>query len=248
MITVFWLGVGIESSATENNVTLNQSFVDESTGLRFDYKPDPSLEKSPPTCLGEKSKSKDGDVISNKGTIKEFLGPDLQSISVNWVAPFETQLRFQLAVSEISDALLKSPKRLYSYEPWDNSVKPDFLGTLNFKNGKTGKIYLSAGYLCVAVGGKFQWMRFTDSSDLNLVEDSGVLRFVAGNGYFIENGQSRIYLQVAEQKPLIRQLESLLGKRVRVQGELRKVPSNVGMIFPKLANYFRYGFTLEEAR
>ena len=137
-----------------------------------------NLKSTPPQslnglCRNAKS-SGSGEVKQNGGTIREFLGPNLKNITVLWAEQVETHDLFPLAQRAISEALEKSPNRLYSYEPWANKVSPQFIARLEYANGKNGDLQLANGYACFEdQSGKHWWTRFTDPSDLNPKELKG---------------------------------------------------------------------------
>jgi len=190
-----------------------------------------------------------GDSKANTQTIRALLGPTLKSISVLKVGNFETHDRFSLAQQAIADALQKSPKTLYRYEPWANAVKPDFIARLNYADGKTGELAMTYGYLCFQdKSGTHWWTRFTMPQELNLTQVKGLLGFESPHGYYIERPDDhRIWLQVAEAKGLVHDLQELTGKSVVAEGELRTVPKNVTMNIPSGADYLLYGFTVRNA-
>jgi hypothetical protein len=162
------------------------------------------------------------------------------------VTNFETLTRFYIATEAIANILQKSPKILFRHEPWANSVNPDYVGRLNFADGKSGEILATDSYICFQDhDGKRWWARFASPEDLNLITIQGTLKFESGHGAFIEEKSGhRIWLQTTENKVLVRELQALLNSTVIVTGELRKVPFNVTMSIPAGANYFSYGFTI----
>jgi hypothetical protein len=129
------------------------------------------LKSTPPEPLNglcSNAKSGSGEVKQNAGTIREFLGPNLKRITVLWAEPVETHALFFLAQQAISEALEKSPKNLYSYQPWANKVSPQFIARLEYANDKSGDLQLANGYVCFEdESGTHWWTRFTIPSDLN---------------------------------------------------------------------------------
>jgi hypothetical protein len=86
-------------------------------------------------------------------------------------------------------------------------------------------------------------------------EVRGTLRFENGRGYFItvpaeEKGgrQTRVWLQVAEDKVLVRKLQGLDGKDVTAKGKLAQMPKDVGSSVPPLGLYLANGFTIEATK
>ena len=82
----------------------------------------------------------------------------------------------------------------------------------------------------------------------------GTLRFESGRGYFISvksgdqaERESRVWLQVSENKVLVRQLEGLTGKQVMAKGNLEQMADNVRASVPPLGIYLRHGFEIERA-
>jgi len=201
------------------------------------------------TILCPTSDQQGGESKSNSQTIRAVLGPSLKSISVLKVGNFETRDRFSLAQQAISDALQKSPKTLYRHQPWANAVKPDFVARLNYSGGKTGDLFMTYGYLCFQdESGTHWWTRFTMPQEQNLAQVRGLLGFESPHGYYIERmDDHRIWLQVTEAKGLVRDLQTLLGKSVVAEGELRTVPKHVTMNIPSGADYMPYGFTVRKA-
>jgi hypothetical protein len=243
----------IDGQISEAQPPSNSTFRDEATGVIFvdETKQQQATfaNQNSLVRLSDTKDSKGGESAANTKTIRQILGPDLQSITVIYVAPVETCERFSLARDAFSDALQKSPTTIYRYEPWANAVHPEFIGRINYSDGKTGDLALSYGYLCFQDHqGKHWWARFTMPSDLNLEKIDGVLGFEAGNGYFLEKaGGHRIWLRPSENKLLVRQLQELLNKPVVVTGELRRIPKNVVTSIPSGADYFAYGFTIAPA-
>ena len=226
-----------------------QSAWDETLHLEFIDEISPGDSTPPPNRLCRKSDEHAGGSKSNTQTIRALLGPTLKSVSVLKVGQFDTYDRFSLAREAITDALQKSPKTLYSYEPWANAVKPEFIARLNYSDRKKGELEMTYGYLCFQdKSGKHWWTRFTMPQELNLTQVKGLLGFEAGHGYYIERSDShRIWLRVAESKSMVHDLEALMGKSVVAEGELRTVPMNVTMNVPSGADYLLYGFTFRSA-
>ncbi|HEY9685174.1 MAG TPA: hypothetical protein V6C86_26610 [Oculatellaceae cyanobacterium] len=190
--------------------------------------------------------SEGGVIISNQKTLREFLGPSLESIAIQLVTNFETHDKFSLAKEAIEEALQKSPKILYRYEPWANAVHADFIARLNYSHGRSGELRLTYGYICLQdENGKHWWARFTSPTDLNLTQRTGVLRFESPHGYSItENNGHRIWLQMSEDKILVRRLDSLLSKEITVSGELIQRTEGTQGNFPPGADYFANGFQI----
>jgi hypothetical protein len=220
------------------------SIVDENTQVEFID----ALKSMPPQQrrgLCGDAKYLGGEAKGNAGTIKEALGAPLKHIEVLWTAPFETRLRFQTAVDAIADALQTSPKQLYRYQPWANQVLPEFIARLQYADGKTGEFEMAYGYVCFQdAHGIHWWTRFTDPSDINLTQVRGKLQF--DKGYQVSTGGAgQIWLKTAEDKELLKKLQTLTGKNVIAKGQLRKVPKNVTTSMPRGASYLKDGFTIE---
>ena len=85
-------------------------------------------------------------------------------------------------------------------------------------------------------------------------EVRGTLHFEAGRGFFVSvkssdqaEKESRVWLQVAEDKALVRELRELRGKAVIARGKLEQMPGDVGASVPPLGIYLRNGFRIEPA-
>jgi hypothetical protein len=85
-------------------------------------------------------------------------------------------------------------------------------------------------------------------------EVRGTLHFEAGRGYFISvksgdkaEPESRVWLRVAEDKALVRQLQGLAEKEVVAKGNLGQMPENVHASVPPLGIYLHLGFEIEQA-
>lgn len=195
-------------------------------------------------CGGAKSVG--GEMTQNSKSLRECLGKDLKRITIEWVAPAETRDLFNLGVHCISDALQKSPKTLYGYQPWANKVAPEFVGHLHYASGKVGALEVAYGYIAFQdANGKYWWSRFTSPDDLNLTHIVGTLRFQAGC-YIIRCANGKVvWLQISENKILARQMENLAGKTVEAVGELRRMPENVTGSIPKGVMYLANGFTID---
>lgn len=225
--------------------------------------------KRPTNSLSSTTDSEGGKSTDNLRTIREILGPNLESIDIIYVTSFETRALFQLAQSAVSDALQKSPRTLYRYSPWANAVAPDFVCKLHWKDGKTGELAMTYGYICFQDhDGTHWWSRFTMPSELNLASVRGTLGFQPGRGYYIDghvmppmgrpiapeaNGgkvppSHHIWLQVGEDKVLVQALEKLVNKPVSAVGELKKQSQHVTGSVPSGENYLAQGFKLAVAK
>lgn len=86
-------------------------------------------------------------------------------------------------------------------------------------------------------------------------EVRGTLHIDTGRGYFISvkfrdqaKRESRVWLQVSENKILVEQLAGLTGKEVLAKGNLEQMPENVvGASVPPLGIYLRLNFEIEHA-
>ncbi|HEY9756737.1 MAG TPA: hypothetical protein V6C97_16330 [Oculatellaceae cyanobacterium] len=211
-----------------------------------ELKLDTGNQPEPQNRLCTATASEGGVSISNQKTLREFLGPNLESIAIQRVTNFETHDKFSLAKEAIEEALQKSPKTLYRYEPWANAVHADFVARLNYSRGRSGALKMTYGYICLQdENGKHWWARFTSLTDLNLTQKTGVLKFESPNGYSItDNNGHRIWLQMSEDKILVRRLDSLLSKQITVSGELMQRPERTHGNFPPGADYFANGFQM----
>jgi hypothetical protein len=246
-VTALWVSQSQFVLANKPDALMNQKVWDESINVDFinQLAPRPSILPST-NRLCATTDSQGGVSEPNTKTIREFLGPELKSIDILQVTNFETHDLFYVARQAVSNALQKSPKTVFRYEPWANAVNPDYVGRLNYSDGKTGEILATDGYICFQDHeGKHWWARFTSPEDLNLRTIHGVVGFESGRGYFIdEKSDHRIWLQMTENKLLVRDLQGLMNKSATVTGELRRVPKNVTTSIPAGADYFVYGFTI----
>jgi hypothetical protein len=226
-----------------------QTIWDETLNLEFIN--EMSLANSAPPLSNRLCQTSDqsGDLKTNTKTIRALLSPALKSISILEVGQFETHERFSLAHEAIADALQKSPKTLYRYEPWANAVKPEFVARLNYSDGKCGQFSMAYGYVCFQdESGLHWWTRFTVPNELNLTQVKGSLGFEPGHGYYVARPDGhRVWLQVTEAKVLVHDLQTLMGKSVIAEGEVRTVPMNVTMAIPSGSDYLLYGFSIRNA-
>jgi hypothetical protein len=84
-------------------------------------------------------------------------------------------------------------------------------------------------------------------------EVRGTLRFEAGHGYYISvhskaepERETRVWLRISENKVLVRQLQGLMGKHVRAEGNLEQMPDDVQASVPARGLYLLQ-FQIEEA-
>ena len=82
----------------------------------------------------------------------------------------------------------------------------------------------------------------------------GTLHFESGRGYFLsvrpvdEAGrETRVWLRVAEDKALVRELQGLEGKEVIATGDLAQMPPDVRASVPPMGMYLQHGFRIERA-
>lgn len=206
------------------------------------------IEMQPKNRICDSPDSQGGVTQTNDQTIRQLLGPKLESITIKQVTNFETHDKFSLARETIEDIMQKSPKCLYRYEPWSNAIQADFVAQLNYENGKTGELRCTPGYVCFQdAQGTHWWARFTMPGELNLQSRTGVLSFVSPHGYCLtEPNEHRIWLRVAEDKVFIKKLELMNSKKVTVTGEIRRQSKNSTSAVPGGEDYFAYGFTINE--
>ena len=87
------------------------------------------------------------------------------------------------------------------------------------------------------------------------VEVVGTLNFRHGNGYYVAtkskrfpNSETLVWLNMTEDKILVRKLQRMMGKRVSILGELEQLPENVNASTPPHGIFVRLGFKIEEIK
>jgi len=111
-------------------------------------------------------------------------------------------------------------------------------------NKKFANLVMAAGFLLLLVG-SFYSQGAADSFYVK-VEVRGTLNFRDGKGYFVEAPSTafpkesiEIWLDVSEDKLLVRRLQQMMGKNVVVRGQLDELPSNVTTPVPRRRIYIR---------
>jgi hypothetical protein len=82
----------------------------------------------------------------------------------------------------------------------------------------------------------------------------GTLHFESGRGYFLSmqpvdkaGRETRVWLQVPEDKALVRELQGLKGREVIATGDLAQMPQDVGASVPPMGMYLEHGFRIKRA-
>jgi len=111
-------------------------------------------------------------------------------------------------------------------------------------NKKFASLVMAAGFLLLLVGSLYS--QGPGDSFYVKVEVRGTLNFRDGKGYFVEVPSTafpkesiEIWLDVSEDKLLVRRLQQMMGKTVVVRGQLDELPSNVTTPVPRRRIYIR---------